>query len=138
MAKALVLLSGGLDSRLALKIMKWRLGARNIEAVFFKLPFGSRYSKNFENTKRFCKKEKIKLNIIDCTKGNLLEEYVNIIRKPKYGRGAALNPCIDCKIFMLKKSKMLAGKRKIVTGEVLGQRPMSQHEKAFAIIEKES
>ena len=113
MTKVLVLLSGGLDSRLALVIMKRRFGAKNTKAMFFKLPFGSRYSRNFDETKRFCKKEKIKLNIMDCTKGNLLKEYVNIIRKPKHGRGAALNPCIDCKIFMLKKAKEFAYKNKI-------------------------
>lgn len=138
MKKALVLLSGGLDSRLALKIMKQRLGAKNIEAVFFKLPFGSRYSKNLDSTKKFCRKEGIKLNTIDCTQGKMLDEYIKIIKKPKHGRGTALNPCIDCKIFMLKKAKGLAGNKKIATGEVLGQRPMSQHQKAFAIIEKES
>jgi len=136
--KALVLLSGGLDSRLAVKIMKQRLGAKNVEAVFFKLPFGSRYSKNFLDTKKFCKKEGIKLNVIDCTKGKLLDEYLKIVKKPKHGHGVELNPCIDCKIFMLKKARELAGNKIIATGDVLGQRPMSQHKGAFVLIERES
>ncbi|MFH0869279.1 MAG: tRNA 4-thiouridine(8) synthase ThiI [archaeon] len=138
MVKALVLLSGGLDSRLAVKIMQKFM---TMEAIFFKLPFGSRYSKCFDDVVRFCRKEKVKLNIIDCTTGKLLDEYLNIVRKPKHGRGTELNPCIDCKIFILRKAKEFAdanGFKVIATGEVLGQRPMSQNRRALDLIEKES
>lgn len=141
MTKALVLLSGGLDSRLTLRIVKNKFGAKNTEAIFFKLPFGSRYSRNFNGTKKFAAKEKVKLNIIDCTKDKLLQEYFDLIRNPKYGRGTALNPCIDCKVFILKKAKEFANANKIkfvATGEVLGQRPMSQHRGALDLIEKKS
>ena len=53
MAKVLVMLSGGLDSRLAVKILQKQFGRKNTEAVYFKLPFGSRYSKNFNETLKF-------------------------------------------------------------------------------------
>jgi len=138
MPKALVLLSGGLDSRLAVKLMQKFILT---EAVFFKLPFGSRYSRCFDDVVKFCKKEKVKLNTIDCTKGKLLDEYLNIVRKPKHGHGVELNPCVDCKIFILKKAREFADKngfKIIATGEVLGQRPMSQHRRALDLIERES
>jgi len=138
MTKALVLLSGGLDSRLAVKLIQKHMPT---EAIFFKLPFGSRYSRCFDDVVRFCKKEKVKLNIIDCTKGKLLDEYLNIVRKPKHGHGVELNPCIDCKIFILRVAKEFAdenGFNIVATGEVLGQRPMSQNRRALDLIEKES
>ena len=134
--KVIVMFSGGLDSRLAVKIMQEQ--RLNIWALFFKLPF----SKNIENDiKKFSKKEKIKLKIFDCTKGKLFREYLELIKNPKYGRGTGMNPCIDCRIFILKKAKEFAGEKGIkiiVTGEVLGERPMSQMKRAMDIIEKES
>jgi tRNA-specific 2-thiouridylase len=139
--KALVLLSGGLDSRLAVKLLEEQLGKKNITALIFKLPFGSKYSKDIKETLKFCKQEKIKCKVINVTKGKLLQEYLNILRKPAHGYGVALNPCIDCHVWMLKKAKEYADKNKIeviATGEVLGERPMSQHRKALEIIEEES
>jgi tRNA U34 2-thiouridine synthase MnmA/TrmU len=64
-----------------------------------------------------------------------------MVRKPRYGYGGHMNPCISCKIMMLKKAKEFAekiGAKFIITGFVLGQRPMSQHMKALMIIEEES
>ena len=69
------------------------------------------------------------------------EEYIEIIRNPKHGYGKNMNPCIDCRIFMFKKAKEYMNKINanfIFTGEVLNQRPMSQHKKALKLIEKES
>jgi len=68
-------------------------------------------------------------------------EFLELVLNPKHGFGSNMNPCIDCKIFMLKKAKDLMpvlGVQFVVTGEVLGQRPMSQHRRALEIIEKES
>lgn len=138
--KALVLFSGGLDSRLALRIMKDLLGEKNIESIFFLLPFGSGCC-NEHCALNFSQKELTKLTVIDCTKGKLLQEYIEIIKNPKHGTGAAMNPCKDCKIFMLKKAKAYADKNKIeliATGEVLNERPMSQTKKALNIIEEET
>ena len=136
-AKALVLLSNGLDSRLACKILQEQLGKENVKALFFLLPFAKT---KMQEVKKFCQIQGIKLYIINLTKKRLFEEYVKIIRKPKFSRGVALNPCIDCHIFMLKKAKELADKlgiKVIATGEVLGERPLSQNKKALMLIEKE-
>ncbi len=139
-AKALVLLSGGLDSRLALVMMKNQLGGKNVDAVHFILPFeGCSHRK--DDVIQFTKEQEVKLHIMDCTEGSLLREYIKMLREPEFGRGAALNPCIDCHIFLLKKAKWLARKIKadiIVTGEVVGERPMSQRRNVLYLIEKEA
>jgi len=138
--KALILFSGGLDSRLALRIMKDLLGEKNVESIFFLLPFGSGCC-NEHCALNFSQKELTKLTVVDCTKGKLLQEYLEIIKKPKHNTGTAMNPCKDCKIFMFKKAKEYADKNKIeliVTGEVLNERPMSQTKKALSIIEEET
>lgn len=135
--KILVLFSGGLDSRLAAKLMQEQA---QVELINFILPFGQGCC-NKHCSLNFSQKENIKLKIVDCTKGKLLQEYINMIKKPKHGRGTCLNPCIDCRIFILKKAKKYADKNKIeviATGEVLGERPMSQHSKALKIVEEES
>lgn len=137
--KAWALLSGGLDSRLAIKMMQEQQGIEVI-AVYFSLPFGTgccmpSCAFNFAQTNG------IKLKIIDCTKGTLFQEYISIVRNPKHGHGSAINPCIDCRIFMLKKSKELMKKLKadfVVTGEVLNERPMSQTRNNLDLIEKEA
>ncbi len=130
-----VMFSNGLDSRLVLKLMSEKA---EVTALYFKLPF----SKDVESEiKEFCKKHGIKLKIFDYTKGKLLNEYIKIIKNPKHGRGAGINPCIDCRLFMLKKAKEYSDKHgieKIATGEVLGQRPMSQHKHGLELVEKES
>jgi tRNA-specific 2-thiouridylase len=68
-------------------------------------------------------------------------EYLRVVRNPRFGYGENLNPCVDCRIFMLKKAKKYAkqiGAKFIFTGEVLGQRPMSQHKGALDLIEREA
>jgi len=134
--KCIVMFSGGLDSRLVLKIMQKK--AYDVTALYFKLPF----SKNVEKeVKKFCKKQKAKLKVLDYTKGKLLKNYLKMLKKPKYGRGSGFNPCIDCRLFMFQMAKKYANKNKIkiiASGEVLGQRPMSQHKKALEITTKES
>jgi len=68
-------------------------------------------------------------------------DYISIVRNPRFGYGKNLNPCVDCRIFMLKKAKKYAkdiGAKFIFTGEVLGQRPMSQHRGALNLIEREA
>jgi len=135
--KCIVLFSGGLDSRLVAKILQEQ--GLEIEAVQFKLPFGCKTCE--EEKDDFIKKERIKLIEFDCTKGKLFEEYLEIIKKPKHGRGASMNPCIDCRIFIIKKAKEYADKRGIAiiaSGEVLGERPMSQTSKNLQIIDKET
>jgi len=109
-----------------------------VTALFFKLPF----SKDAEKEVReFVEENKVKLKVFDCTKGKLLQEYLEVIKNAKFGRGAGINPCVDCKIFMLKKAKEFAddkGIDLIATGEVEGQRPMSQTKGKMEFIEEES
>jgi tRNA U34 2-thiouridine synthase MnmA/TrmU len=72
---------------------------------------------------------------------NVSEEYLGVVKHPKHGYGSNMNPCIDCRIFMLKRAKDYmeeSGAAFIVTGEVLGQRPMSQRKDAMRLIEKEA
>ena len=137
--KALVLFSGGLDSRLVVKILQ----DQNIEPilVMFKLPFGGGCCNNEMCAFQFAQKHKAKLHLIDCTKGKLFQEYLEIIRDPLHKRGSAYNPCIDCRIFILKHAKKLLKKLNcqfLATGEVLGERPMSQHLQAMNTIEKQT
>lgn len=136
--KALVLFSGGLDSRLVLEILA-RLQIKLV-AVFFNLPFGAGCC-NIGCAFSFAQLKGIKLIVVDCTRGGDFKEYLKIVRKPRFGYGSCMNPCIDCRIFMLKKAKEIMEEEKadfIATGEVLGERPMSQRKNILFLVEKES
>ncbi|MCX7845138.1 MAG: tRNA 4-thiouridine(8) synthase ThiI [Dictyoglomaceae bacterium] len=128
-AKVLALLSGGLDSILAV----WLILQQGIEVmgINFTTPFFN--SKNAITASKFLN---IPLEIIDIT-----DEYLNILKNPKYGYGKNLNPCIDCHAFMLKKTFELIKEYEadfIITGEVLGERPMSQNIKSLNLVTKYS
>ena len=132
--KALALLSGGLDSTLAVALLI-KQGV-DVEGVFFSSPFCQCNRKGSCQVIDVAKALGIRLKMI--TKG---EEYIEVVRKPKHGYGKGMNPCIDCRIFMLRKAKEYAkeiGASLFITGEVLGERPMSQHRRALDLIEKES
>jgi len=139
--KALVLLSGGLDSRLVVKMLEGQLGKSSVEAVFFALPFGGGCCSDRFCVLKFTSIQGIKLHVIDCTRGSMLKRYMNIVKKPRFSRGVAMNPCIDCHLFMLKEAKSLSrkiGADIIATGEVLGERPLSQNKGALKLIEREA
>ncbi|NIM46629.1 MAG: hypothetical protein GTN40_00505 [Candidatus Aenigmarchaeota archaeon] len=134
MVKALGLLSGGLDSTLAVKLILDQ--GIDVEAVKFTSPFCTCDRGGVCHAAVAARKFKIPFKMIN--KG---KDYLKILRNPKHGYGSEMNPCIDCRIFMLKKAKEYAKEidaKFIFTGEVLGQRPMSQHMKALKIIEKEA
>lgn len=127
--KALILFSGGLDSILSVEILK-RQGIY-CEGLFFASPFW-----DSDPPEEKAKNISLKLNII-----KLGDDYLRIIKKPKFSRGKYMNPCLDCRIFMLKLAKGFIKLKKfdiLVTGEVLGQRPMTQNKKSFNFIEKKS
>jgi len=92
----------------------------------------------------FCKfniKEKLPEIGIKVFEFDLGKDYLGLIKKPRYGFGSNMNPCIDCKILMFKKAKKLLSSLEanfVVTGEVLGQRPMSQNSQALKLIHRES
>lgn len=135
--KALLLFSGGLDSRVSAKMLEEQ--GFQVELAFVKLPFGGGCCNNLPCIFNFAQTQGFKLHIVDATKGEKFEEYVKLVRNPKYGRGTAINPCKDCKIFIFKEGKKLAdeiGADVLATGEVLGQRPMSQMKKALLFDEE--
>lgn len=127
--RALVLFSGGLDSILTVKILQEQ--GIEVKTLSFKS-----YFFGAEQAKKAAKNLKIPLKIIDISK-----EHLEVVKKPKYGYGKGMNPCIDCHILMLKRAKEMMRKEGfdfVATGEVLGERPMSQNKRALKLIEKES
>jgi tRNA U34 2-thiouridine synthase MnmA/TrmU len=137
--KAIILLSGGLDSTLAAELMS-REGLELL-AVNFKTPFClcDRRSANLgcgSNARRVAAALGIELKVINAT-----IDFLEVLKDPEHGYGANMNPCIDCRILFFKKSKQLmeeTGASFIITGEVLGQRPMSQFRRQMELIEREA
>lgn len=135
--RAIALVSGGLDSTLAARLIKEQ--GIEIIALNFKTPFclcDRKGSSCASYSRQVANHLNIELRVI-----NVTDEFFNILKNPKYGYGSNMNPCIDCRILMLRKAKEVmqeTGAKFIITGEVLGQRPMSQHKWALNIIEKES
>jgi hypothetical protein len=135
--KALALLSGGLDSTLAVKMMLD--SGIDVEALNFTSPFCTCTGKNSG-----CKSEAVRVaeefNIpIKVMHKGL--DYLEIVRNPRHGYGKGVNPCVDCRIYLLKKAKeymIECGADFVITGEVLGQRPMSQRRDTLWVIERES
>lgn len=131
---AVALLSGGLDSQVAVKMILEQGIA--VTAIKFTSPFCTCDSGGTCHGAVAAKAFNIPL--VTIPKGL---EYLDVVRSPKHGYGREMNPCIDCRIFILKKAKVYAesiGATFLFTGEVLGQRPMSQHRRALDIIEEES
>ena len=127
------MLSGGLDSILAVKMIQNQ--GVDIIAVNFISPFCLR-GKGGCGAAEVAKQLRIPLKII-----NVSDDYLKMLKNPRFGYGRNMNPCIDCRIFMLKKAKKYAkeiGASFLFTGEVLNERPMSQNRKALEIIEKEA
>jgi tRNA U34 2-thiouridine synthase MnmA/TrmU len=130
--KALVLFSGGLDSRIAAKMMEDQ--GFEVHLAFVKLPFGGGCCNNLPCIFNFAQTQGFHLHITDATKGDKFMEYVQIVKNPKYGRGTAMNPRKDCKIFIFIEGARLMkelGADVLVTGEVAEQRPMSQKKKTM-------
>ena len=135
--KAIALLSGGLDSTLAIKLMLSQ--GVDVVAVNFVSPFctcSPRRPGSCHLASAIARELKVPIRVL--SKGM---DYLRIVERPRFGHGRGLNPCIDCRIYMLKQATAIMEEEKalfIVTGEVLGQRPMSQHRAALDLIERES
>ena len=135
--KALALLSGGLDSTLAVKMML-DMGI-DVEALNFTSPFCTCTGKNSgckSEAVRVAQEFDIPIKVIH--KGL---DYLEIVRNPRHGYGKGVNPCVDCRIYLLRKAKEYmseCGADFVITGEVLGQRPMSQRRDTLRVIERES
>ena len=143
--KAVSLISGGLDSLLATKAMLEQ--GIHVEGINFFTGFcveghtqairkKDRAKPKRNNALWVAEQLGIKLHIID-----IVDDYKDVVINPKHGYGANLNPCLDCKIFMVNKAKKWMKEHDfdfIITGEVIGQRPKSQRKETMPIISKES
>ena len=132
--KVLVLTSGGLDSLLVLKIMQQNgLEVAGIRfRTWFTIP-------RFEPLDEYAP-ESVLFGIPVFT-ADVSEEFTPVLMNPRYGYGKASNPCIDCKIFFLQKARehmAKIGADFVATGEVMGQRPMTQNPNSLKLIEKKS
>ncbi len=143
--KAVALISGGLDSLLAARVVMEQ--GVHVEGINFYTGFcveghthairkKDRARPKRNNALWVAEQLGIKLHIID-----IIEEYKDVVLNPKHGYGANLNPCLDCKIFMVNKARewiAANGFDFIITGEVIGQRPKSQRRDTMPVIARES
>ncbi len=127
--KGLSLLSGGLDSQLAVRILE-SAGAE-VEGVCFVTPFFAP-----DAAKTAASALGVKLHLVDFT-----DDEIALIENPPHGFGGAMNPCIDCHATMIRRAGELMerlGYEFVATGEVMGQRPMSQNRQSLGVVEKSS
>ncbi|MCB1857481.1 MAG: tRNA (5-methylaminomethyl-2-thiouridylate)-methyltransferase [Gammaproteobacteria bacterium] len=143
--KAIALISGGLDSLLAARVMQEQ--GIYVEGINFFTGFcveghthairKQDHAKPKRNNALWVAEQLgIRLHIID-----IIEEYKEVVFNPRHGYGANLNPCLDCKIFMVNKAHHWVrdhGFDFVVTGEVIGQRPMSQRKDTMPVVSRES
>ncbi|NJD91246.1 MAG: hypothetical protein FIA91_07000 [Geobacter sp.] len=133
---AIALFSGGLDSTLAIRLMQ--VQGINVHALHFTSPFfgvSPESDSGKYDARRAAEALKVPLTI-----HQLGEEYLEMLRNPAHGYGKAINPCIDCHIYFLKKAGELMrtlGAVFVITGEVMGQRPMSQRKDALKTVERD-
>ena len=127
--KGLSLLSGGLDSQLAVRVLE-DAGAE-VEGVCFATPFFAP-----DAARKAAASLGIKLHVVDFT-----DDEIALIENPPHGFGGAMNPCIDCHAAMIRRAGELMarlGYDFVATGEVMGQRPMSQNRQSLGVVEKSS
>lgn len=134
--RALSLFSGGLDSICATRLIM----AQGVEvvAVKFVSPF---FGYDILRDQQGYREEIQRKFGIDVVVYDISEEYLQMLRNPAHGFGKYFNPCIDCKIFMLERAKTMLPELEasfLITGEVLGQRPMSQRRDTLNVIERDS
>jgi tRNA U34 2-thiouridine synthase MnmA/TrmU len=145
--KAVALISGGLDSMLAARVIQDQ--GIHVEGINFFTGFCVEGHTHAIRKKDKAKDKRnnalwvaeqlgIKLHIVD-----VIDEYKDVLLNPKHGYGQNLNPCLDCKIFMVNKAQAWAWMEEnqfdfIITGEVIGQRPKSQRKDTMPVIARES
>ena len=134
--KAVGLLSGGLDSTVAIQLML----DQGIEVTAFNIVSAfcccTPHSSSCSSAATAVKTLGIELRTV-----NVTDEFLPIVANPEHARGSGMNPCLDCRILMFRKAKEYmdeVGASFIVTGDVLGQRPMSQRRDAMKLIDNES
>ena len=127
--KALCVFSGGLDSMLAAGLI--RAQGIDVRALFFETPF---FTSN--KARKSAQSMDLPFKVVDITKRHL-----EVVKRPKHGYGGNMNPCIDCHALMFRiAGEMLEqeGASFVLTGEVLGQRPMSQNKSSLSLVVSES
>jgi tRNA-specific 2-thiouridylase len=133
--QAVSLISGGLDSILAAKLVMEQ--GFDLIGIYCSSAFSKSHGREHEtHAARVAKAVGIELRIFD-----MGQDYIDMVRNPSHGYGKNVNPCIDCKIFMLKKARTVMEEVNspfVVTGEVLGQRPMSQRRDTLNVIERDA
>jgi tRNA-specific 2-thiouridylase len=143
--KAVALISGGLDSLLAARVVMDQ--GIHIEGINFFTGFcveGHTHAIRKQHSIRpkrnnalwVAEQLGIRLHIID-----IIDEYKQVVINPRHGYGANLNPCLDCKVFMVRKAHEWMNAREfdfIITGEVIGQRPKSQRRVNMPVVARES
>jgi tRNA U34 2-thiouridine synthase MnmA/TrmU len=135
--KAVALLSGGLDSTLAVRMMIDQ--GIDMTAVHFTSVFCNCTPKTAGckmQARKVAEEFNVPIRVIH--KGM---DYIKMVEHPPHGHGSGMNPCVDCRIYMLRKVKEMMpelGASFVITGEVLGQRPMSQQRHTISLIERES
>jgi tRNA U34 2-thiouridine synthase MnmA/TrmU len=133
--KAVALISGGLDSILAARLVRDQ--GYDVTGLYFTSAFSKSYGREADTPAVVVSRAMgLDLRIRD-----LGTPYIDLIRTPRHGYGKNSNPCIDCKIHMLNEAKAVMeelGAPFVVTGEVLGQRPMSQRRDTLHVIERDS
>ncbi len=131
------LMSGGLDSILATRCMV-ELGL-DVHCINFRSPFCTCTTRGAscsaaESAVRQVGDVPLHVQVVG-------DDYLDVIKQPRRGRGRGMNPCLDCRAFKFREAWTYAesiGARFLFTGEVLGQRPMSQHRRAMDLIDKDS
>jgi len=127
--KALCVFSGGLDSLLAAELI--RAQGIDVLALFFETPFFTS-----QKARKSAQAIDLPFKVVDIT-----ERHLEVVKRPKHGYGGNMNPCIDCHALMFRiAGEMLEEESAsfVLTGEVLGQRPMSQNRKSLSLIATES
>ena len=137
--------SGGLDSILSTRIMMEE--GFEVTALHFYTGFNGEVRRDVQQgpswewtpAESVLKgAERLGINIVSL---DVTDEFTGVLLKPRYGYGSGANPCIDCRIFNLVKAREIMeaeGAAFVFTGEVLGQRPMSQHKNALELVAKRS
>ncbi len=128
--KAVVLFSGGLDSQLAVCILQMQ--SIEVEALNFKTMFTCCQDQAGQAARELG---------VRLTVAAPENDYLDLLKKPQFGRGKGANPCVDCRIYMFRRAKQFmheVGARFVATGEVIGQRPMSQKRNDLDIIQHHS
>jgi hypothetical protein len=134
--RAISLFSGGLDSICATRLVMEQ--GIEVIAVKFVSPF---FGYDILRDPQGYKKETLRKYGIDVTVVDISADYLRMLRNPAHGFGRYFNPCIDCKIFMLEQARAMLEELAaafLITGEVLGQRPMSQRRDTLNVIERDS